>query len=131
FGLAFYKRVNINWLLFAYIPVYIVVARILISKPFYKGIQLCLSILSFLYALFFFQPALALLDIPLSKIMSGKVDPNNKLQGWSNLALVAEANLDFLNVKSPLIFSESYRVASELSFYMKGNPDVYTLPIPS
>lgn len=131
FGLAFYKRVNINWLLFAYIPVYIVVARILISKPFYKGIQISFSILAFLYALFFFQPALALLDIPLSKIMSGKVDPNNKLQGWPNLALVAEANLDFLNVESPLIFSESYRVASELSFYMKGNPDVYTLPIPS
>ena len=131
FGLAFFKRVDINWLLFAYVPVYIVVAKVFISKAFFKRILLCFSVLAFLFALFFFQPTLALLDIPLSKVMSGKVDPNKKLQGWSNLGLVAQANLDFINEKSPLIFSESYRVAAELSFYMKDNPDVYTLPIPN
>lgn len=131
FGFAFFKRVNINWLLFAYVPVYIVADRIFISQSFFKGIGLCFSVLAILFALFFFQPSLALLDSPFSKVMSGKVDPNKKLQGWSDLALVAEANLEFINEESPLIFTESYRVASELSFYMKGNPDVYTLPIPN
>lgn len=129
FGFAFFKRVNINWLLFAYVPVYIVAARIFISQTFFKGIRISFSILVFLFMLFFFQPTLVLLDMPLFKVMSGKVDPNKKLQGWSDLALVADAKLDFLKVDSPLIFTESYRVASVLSFYMKGNPDVYTLPV--
>ncbi|MDD3723165.1 MAG: glycosyltransferase family 39 protein [Lutibacter sp.] len=130
FGLSFFKRVNINWLLFAYIPVYIVAARIFISQPFFKGLKIGFSIIAFLFTLFFLQPILATRDAPLSKVVSGKVDSNKKLRGWAELALVAEGNLGFPNNNSSMIFTESYRVASELSFYMDGNPDVFCLPVP-
>lgn len=130
FGLAFFKRVNVNWLLFAYIPVYVVITRIFISQPFYKSIKVGFLIIALLFTLFFFQPVLATRDSPLSKIIPGKADPNKRLQGWSDLALAAQGNLKFPNHDPTLIFTSSYRIASELSFYMDGNPDVFCLPIP-
>lgn len=130
FIFAFFKRVNVNWLLFVYVPVYIVIARIFISRPLSAGIKTSFAVIAFLFFLLFFQPVFSSRGSVLAGVVPGNIDPNKKLQGWSEMAQEADKNRSFINGIDPIILTESHRVASELSFYMKGNPEIYCLPVP-
>lgn len=58
-----------------------------------------------------------------------KLDPSARLRGWSNLAKEVDKLRDNLQKsgESILIFSDSYQVASEMAFYLKGNPITYCI----
>lgn len=130
FILSFFKRIHINWLLFSYIPVYILVIRIFIENPVFRGLKIGFVTIFLLTSLFFFQPVFAAGDFRISKLLPGKRDPNNKLTGWTRLARTADETMKFSEKKPVLIYTDSRSVAAELTFYMEGNPSVFCLPVP-
>lgn len=59
-----------------------------------------------------------------------KLDPSSRLRGWDELGM--EVNRIYSALYGPardnvLIFSDSYQVASELAFYVKGHPKTYAI----
>ncbi|MCX8070081.1 MAG: glycosyltransferase family 39 protein, partial [Thermodesulfovibrionales bacterium] len=58
-----------------------------------------------------------------------KLDPSARLRGWSSLANEVDKLRDSLQKlgEPVIIFSDSYQVASEMAFYLKGNPVTYCI----
>lgn len=57
-----------------------------------------------------------------------KMDPTIRLAGWKELGHEATRIYDELASEGPaFVFSDSYQLASELAFYMKGNPRTYCI----
>jgi undecaprenyl-diphosphatase len=54
------------------------------------------------------------------------MDPTMKLVGWKELGHEADRIYEGISSEGPtFVFSDSYQIASELAFYMKGNPTTY------
>jgi membrane-associated phospholipid phosphatase len=72
---------------------------------------------------------LAKINVPIK----AKYDVTKRLRGWQELGNeVSLINSDMLTapIKSPVfIFSDSYQVASELSFYVSGKPETYCIDL--
>lgn len=57
-----------------------------------------------------------------------KMDPTIRLVGWKELGHEADRIYEGLSSEGPaFVFSDSYQMASELAFYMKGNPTTYCI----
>ncbi len=57
-----------------------------------------------------------------------KLDPTMRLVGWRQLGHEADlANKELSSGGTSFVFSDSYQMASELAFYMKGNPRTYCI----
>ena len=55
-----------------------------------------------------------------------RLDPSLRLVGWKGLGKEASMSYGELSRQGPaFVFSDSYQVASELAFYMEGNPVTY------
>ncbi len=55
-----------------------------------------------------------------------KIDPTMRLVGWKELGHEADRIYEGMSSERPaFVFSDSYQLASELAFYMKGNPKTY------
>jgi 4-amino-4-deoxy-L-arabinose transferase-like glycosyltransferase len=64
----------------------------------------------------------SVLNLPRSK------DPTSRLVGWKELGIEASrAYLEMNGTEPVFIFSDKYQVASELAFYMEGNPVTYCI----
>ncbi len=57
-----------------------------------------------------------------------KMDPTMRLLGWKELGQETDRIYEGLSSEGPaFVFSDSYQMASELAFYMKGNPRTYCI----
>ena len=58
--------------------------------------------------------------------LSPEVNPSKKLMGWKELAKEVDGRYSVMASGGPVfVFSDSYQIASELAFYMEGNPVTY------
>jgi 4-amino-4-deoxy-L-arabinose transferase-like glycosyltransferase/membrane-associated phospholipid phosphatase len=57
-----------------------------------------------------------------------KMDPTMRLLGWKELGHEADRVYEGLSLEGPaFVMSDSYQMASELAFYMRGNPTTYCI----
>src|SRR3990170_143136 len=57
-----------------------------------------------------------------------KMDPTARLRGWKDLGSSVTAVYDSMPAESAVfVFSDSYAIASELAFYVKGHPRTYCI----
>ncbi len=116
-------KVQANWAMTGYISGLIAFSAVYVSrweglkKPLRMIVAAALS-LAMLTTLFAHAPYL--LRLP------DKFDPSLRLVGWKELGQEASLLYDDMSSKGPVfVFSDSYQMASELAFYMKGNPVTY------
>lgn len=118
------KNVEANWPAFAYTPVYILtsyyVYRLWLKEALIPMILSLVSILILLYT-----PVLD--NVGLGKVVPPKIDPSKRLVGWQELGMKVGEEIKELD--RFFIFSDSYHIASELAFYVPGNPQTYCVRI--
>jgi membrane-associated phospholipid phosphatase len=114
-------KVQGNWALPAYATGFVAFAAYYFSdiRLARKSVRvLVTSALGLAFAVTVFAYVPSILNLPL------KLDPAKKLQGWKELGTYADSARS--EMSGPLfVFSDSYEVAGELAFYMKGNPVTY------
>jgi undecaprenyl-diphosphatase len=116
-------KVQANWALTGYISLMIAFSAVYVSRWEDLGrsgrLATAASVfLALLASLFAYFPSL--LNLP------DRLDPSMKLVGWRELGKEASSRYKDLSGKGPaFVFSDSYQVASELAFYMDGNPLTY------
>ncbi len=116
--LALRKEVYANWSGFAYFAGSILVAYVFVRSA--KALQLTtLALALFLTLLLHFTPLLDILG--LRDLLPPKRDPVKVMVGWEKLG----KEVSRFYSGDELIFSTSYQIASELAFYVRGNPQTF------
>lgn len=129
FVLAFYKRIRINWLLFSYFPMYIILLRAILRSGIIYKAKSYLAVSFFLLLGLLFQPVFAGFSFPGSKIVPVKIDPFSKLMGWHQLGEFLEREIRPLTKGNDfVILSDKYQIAAQMAFYTPGQPGTYCLP---
>ncbi len=122
---AFKKRVEANWPAFGYVTLYLLTVYFIYMKKIYKTtvVLFTLSLLSIL--ILFYTPILD--KVGLGHILPPEKDPTKRLVGWKELGEKVSEIISDLPENRYLIFSENYHIASELAFYVKGNPQTFCI----
>ncbi|WP_457644057.1 glycosyltransferase family 39 protein [Persephonella sp.] len=122
---AFKKRVEANWPAFGYATLYILTVYYIFHKKLFKTatVLFILSVISI--SIMFYTPVLD--RIGLGNLLPPEKDPTKRLVGWKELGQKVTDIVSELPDGRYLIFSENYHIASELAFYVKGNPQTYCI----
>ena len=129
FMLAFYKRIRINWVLFSYFPLYIILFRAILRSGLIYRVKSYIAVSSILLLGLILQPVLANYSFPASSIVPVKVDPFSKLIGWQKLGEFLDREIRLNSEGNDfIIISDKYQIAAQLSFYTPGQPATYCLP---
>ncbi|MFD0977209.1 glycosyltransferase family 39 protein [Salinimicrobium gaetbulicola] len=124
--LAFFKRIRINWLLFSYFPLYLILLKAIWQSGLFRRVKVYMSISFLLLVGLIIQPIFA---TQRGKVIPVKVDPFSKLIGWQHLAEFIDRDIrKQTGNKDFVILSDKYQVAAQLSFYTPGQPTTYCLP---
>lgn len=116
----------INWAMFAYMGM-----PILFSHYALNDLRLKLNQRIFLMMITAFFLFIGLTS-PKNKVAPlGKLNPANKMIGWSQLAAKVDSMKSTLPPGSYYVFSSNYHITSELWFYQKGQPETYQLNLNS
>jgi len=121
------KHIEANWSAFGYATLYLLGAYYIYNKKWFKSFTVAF-ILSIWSIITLFYP-FYLDRIGLGKLYPPKVDPLHRLVGWEGLGKEVSRIIKQLDTDKYFIFSESYHVASELAFYVEGNPQTYCVVI--
>lgn len=126
-GLTLFTDVEANWPVFAYVTLPIFMSRWLSQQsPKWETVRNWGVTLSFGLPLLLifpnFNPALS-----SDTILEIEKKSFRRLVGYRPLAERIYFLQDSLKVEEVLVFSESYHLASELAFYLPGNPKTYTI----
>ncbi|MCK4911751.1 MAG: glycosyltransferase family 39 protein, partial [Thermodesulfovibrionales bacterium] len=116
-------KVEPNWGMMAYIT-----GLIALSRDWFAGNAVLSRAKRGIVAIGFVM-ALALTMISLYAGDLGvphKLDPSARMKGWAGAASAADIALKDLG-EPVFIFSNTYQVASEMAFYMEGNPVTYNV----
>jgi hypothetical protein len=125
------RRVYINWLLFSYIPLYIVLLTTVWRSGLIKekSVKKYLAITSGLILLLIFQPILNIYAKPVSKIIPAQIDPFRNLVNWEEFATYVYTEMDKqCNGEEYVVLSNRYQVASEFAYYGPNLPATYCYP---
>lgn len=126
--LAFFKRIRINWLLFSYFPLYIILLKAIWQSGLFQKVKIYLGVTFLLLMGLIFQPIFATQESG-SGLVPVRVDPFSKLIGWKQLAEFVDTDIRKQNGnKDFVILSDKYQVAAQLGFYTPGQPATYCLP---
>lgn len=116
----------INWAMFAYMGMPILFSHYALSD---HRLKFNLRIFLMMIAAFFLFIGLT---SPKNKVAPlGKLNPANRMIGWSQLAAKVDSMKDSLPPGSCYVFSSNYHITSELWFYQKGQPETYLLNLNS
>ncbi len=129
--IAFIKRVQINWLIFCYIPLYIILLKAILKSGILKNkiVKTYITFSSVLLLLLLLQPVFETFTPSFSKIIPAKIDPFGKLVDWKGLANFVQKEINGkCDEKNYIIVSDKYQIASQLTFYTAGQPKTYCLP---
>lgn len=125
--LSFLTSIEVNWPVFAYSSLAILMAAWICNQSVrWQKIRNWGVGLSIGLPLFFLLPDITFLkSIPAIK----KVEKSafRRMAGYEPLAERLEVLQDSLGIKSAYVFSETYHMASELSFYLPEHPQTYML----
>jgi len=120
-----YKRIEINWLSFAYATVPILLGY-LYSKYFkfrslktYLGVTLVLLVFIVNPVLFDF--------FGMSNVYSAKIDTLQRMYGWKGLGEKVSGLINDSADTNVFIMSDNYHIASQLAFYTVNNPQTYCI----
>jgi undecaprenyl-diphosphatase len=122
-GKSMQGKVQANWALTGYLTPLIAFSAVYVSgwKNLRSPARLATAASVFL--------ALAVsiaAHFPMALNLPDRLDPSLRLVGWKELGREASAVYRELSAEGPaFVFSDSYQVASELAFYMEGNPVTY------
>ncbi|WP_111323341.1 ArnT family glycosyltransferase [Algoriphagus chordae] len=125
--LSFLTEILVNWPIFSYVGLPILISAWVVnqSEKWLKirnwavGISICLPLILILPDFTFFK------SIP--PIKKGEKQLFRRMSGYDPLSKRVDFLQDSLNLKDVFIFSETYHMASELSFYLKDHPQTYML----
>jgi undecaprenyl-diphosphatase len=116
-------KVQANWALTGYITTLVAFSAVYIGQ--WKNLR-SPARLATAAALFFAMTASLVIHFPSAFKLPDRLDPSLRLTGWQELGKEASMFYRALSAQGPaFVFSDSYQVASELAFYMEGNPVTY------
>ncbi len=121
---AFKKRVEANWPAFAYFSLYTLAVFYVFLKKWYKSFIIALFLSAISIVILFYTPILD--KVGLGWILPPEKDPTKRLVGWEGLGKTVTQIVEKLD-KPYIIFSDTYHIASELAFYVKGHPRTYCI----
>lgn len=126
FALAFFKKIRINWLLFSYFPLYLILLKAIWESGLVHKVKVYM-VASFLLLLgLIFQPIFAARG---TKMVPVRLDPFSKLIGWQKLGEFIDKDIRVqTGGEDFIILSDKYQIAAQLSFYTPGQPPTYCLP---
>jgi len=116
----------INWAMFAYMGM-----PILFSHYALTDHRLKFNLRIFLEMIVAFFLFISLISPKNTVAPLGKLNPANKMIGWSQLAAKVDSLKNTLPSGSCYVFSSNYHITSELWFYQKGQPETYLLNLNS
>lgn len=116
----------VNWAMFAYMGIPILFSHYAIND---QRLRLNLQTILLIIAAFFLFIGLTSPKNIVAPL--GKLNPANKMIGWSQLAAKVDGIKDSLSPTSCYVFSSNYHITSELWFYQKGQPETYLLNLNS
>lgn len=125
FSLNFFNKVEVNWVLFGYVTLPILLAFYIRQTNKWKITQKWLFLSSGLIVILF-----CIVSFPNTKFASwlpGKNDPFKKMRDWEQTAQIAERSWKAIKNQKAFIFTPSYHIASHLSFYMNDSPHIYCI----
>ncbi|QDH78687.1 glycosyltransferase family 39 protein [Echinicola soli] len=127
FLISITKRVEVNWPAFAYVTLPLAMAYILtlISQGWRKYAVYATAISGILLILIM-KPA-PLDAIGFRNVLRPDKDPLARLAGYREMGNRIDVLIDSLELEKHFIFSDSYHLASEMAFYVDGNPQTYTI----
>lgn len=129
FAVAFFKRIRINWLIFSYFPLYIILLRAIFKSRLIYRVKIYLALSSFLLAGLLFQPFFEAYGFTGARVVPATVDPFTKLMGWQQLGNFLDKEVrPKSGGKEIVILSDKYQIAAQMSFYTPGQPESYCLP---
>jgi undecaprenyl-diphosphatase len=116
-------KVQANWALTGYITALVAFSAVYIGR--WKNIR-GPARLATAAALLLALTASLVVHFPSAFKLPDKLDPTLRLAGWQELGREAGMSYRELSAQGPaFVFSDNYQVASELAFYMEGNPVTY------
>ncbi len=119
--LSFFTKIEANWPAFAFLPLFFVTTRFLFTR-FYGRPLVFHGVYSagfLILAVVYLHAAFSVLPVP------EKLHPLKKARGYKTIAQKADKLIENHNGKNFFIATRHYQKASLLSFYMKGQPEVY------
>ncbi|MCC5939805.1 MAG: glycosyltransferase family 39 protein [Lunatimonas sp.] len=123
-GISLVKRVEINWPAFAYVSLPVAMAQVVSLYTSWKRYAwIAVGISGMLLAAIMYPAPLD--AIGFKKVLKPQKDPFFRMAGYRELADRVDFLIDSLELERHFVFSDSYHVASELAFYMDGNPQTY------
>ncbi|NPA13402.1 MAG: glycosyltransferase family 39 protein [Aquificae bacterium] len=121
------KHIEANWPAFGYATLYALGAYYVYTKRWFRFFWVAFAVSVWAIITLFYPFYLDRLG--LTKLYPPKVDPLHRLVGWEGLARKVDSVVASLGTDRYFVFSESYHIASELAFYMKGHPRTYCVVI--
>ncbi|MDD2304248.1 MAG: glycosyltransferase family 39 protein [Prolixibacteraceae bacterium] len=116
----------INWAMFAYMGMPVLFSHYALTD---HQLKFNLRIILVMTAAFFLFLGLTSPKNTVAPL--GKLNPANKLIGWSQLAAKVDSIKGTLPPEGYYVFSSNYHITSELWFYQKGQPETYLLNLNS
>jgi len=113
---------NINWPMFAYGTLPILLANYIVEKRRFISYNILFS-LTIVMLIFMIQTPL-LDKVGLGKLLPPSADPAKKIVGWEELGAKISDIKSNIGNKS-FVFSNTYYPVTEMSFYMKNQPFAY------
>ena len=124
FVLVAIRKTEINWTYFAYGAYPILLAYAFIKFGSAKKLMPAVALTACLVGLVIFPSALGQLG---AKFYPPKIDLFHKMAGWDDLGETVSEIVKYKGNEKMFIFSDRYQIASELSFYLEGNPQTYCI----
>lgn len=127
FLISITKRVEVNWPAFAYVTLPIAMAYVLtLVGQGWKKYATYATAISGILLILIMKPA-PLDAIGFRKVLRPDKDPLARLAGYREMGARIDFLVDSLQLQKHFIFSDSYHLASEMAFYVEGNPQTYTI----
>lgn len=124
-AIAYSKRIEVNWLFFAYATVPIPLGY-LYSKYFNSWHLKIYTGITLVFIVFMFCPVLFDL-FGMSNVYSAKNDTLQRMYGWEELGEKVSGLINESADTNVFILSDNYHVASQLAFYTANNPQTYCI----
>ncbi|MDN3668832.1 glycosyltransferase family 39 protein [Echinicola jeungdonensis] len=127
FGISFLNRVEVNWPSFAYVQLSICFGWLVANGPrFWKKYIKVATLISAGFLVFIMNPS-TLDAFGYKRILRPEKDPLARLAGYREIGKRVDFLKDSLDLKQYFIFSDNYHFASEMAFYVSGNPQTYVI----
>ncbi|WP_114751602.1 ArnT family glycosyltransferase [Pleomorphovibrio marinus] len=123
-GVSLVKRVEVNWPAFVYVSLPIAFAYAIQQNKRWLSYTRIATIISGILLILIMYPA-PIDAIGFKKVLRPDKDPFARLAGYKELGQRVDFLKDSLNLKQHFVFSDTYHVASSLSFYLEGHPQTY------